>query len=194
MWKQSPAPSAADHAAAPRTPLACTESHPLADPTCCNRRNQMQKELFLFTARRETFPLRQPSGNARGSAPAALPTGCSAQALPTSPREPGSCRRVRNMAGLRFLWSSPPPPSPSSHSLFSSHFSAACRAHGWMEQEQGTAPAPCRTWLVCMCAQHQNRHMCESHSEEVKSSSCTVLQMQKHVVGCSLLLLSKHFM
>lgn len=112
MWKQSPAPSAADHAAAPRTPLACTESHPLADPTCCNRRNQMQKELFLFTARRETFPLRQPSGNARGSAPAALPTGCSAQALPTSPREPGSCRRVRNMAGLRFLWSSPPPPRP----------------------------------------------------------------------------------
>lgn len=155
-------PSAADHAAAPQTPLACAKSHPLADPTCCNRRNQMQKEPFLFTARLETFPLRQPSGDAGGSAPAALPTGCGAQALLGSPRQP---RRMLKgpkhsraeislgqplLALLPFL-------------VFQLFLGGVPGSRGWTEQEQGTAPAPCRTWFVCMCAQHQNRHMCESH-------------------------------
>lgn len=47
VWEWSRVPPAAT----PRTPLAPAKSHPLADPTCCNRRNRLQEEPFLFTAR-----------------------------------------------------------------------------------------------------------------------------------------------
>lgn len=168
------------HSSAPK-PRCLHRSHPLAHPTCHNGHRQMQKERFYFSMQNFSTPP-APRGcwgiGACGSAdgmqsPSITQISPQVRPLPKGPKNTISGPRFPPLALLPFLVFQP--------------FLA------WMEQEEGTAPAPCPTWLVCMCAQHQNRHMCESHGEEVKSSDCTVLQMQKHLVGRSLLQLSKHF-